>query len=109
MAARMRKRPDGRYCVSVSDEDGGAGIAPRHYVYGRAQAEANAKAKAARERFNAGAPVRDASRTLSGPSVVRTNAVRRRCGSIPTNCPPAYSDINVQLNGVAHTRASVFP
>jgi integrase len=64
MAARKRKRSDGRYCVSVSSEDG-AGIIRRHYVYGKTQAEANAKAKAAPDRLEAGAPVRDASRTLS--------------------------------------------
>lgn len=64
MAARMRKRPDGRYCVSVTYEDS-AGVARRHYVYGKTQTEANAKAKAARRRLEAGAPVRDASRTLS--------------------------------------------
>ena len=64
MAARMRNRPDGRYCVSVSCEDS-AGITRRHYVYGKTQAEANAKAKDARDRLEAGAPVRDASRTLS--------------------------------------------
>jgi hypothetical protein len=33
MAARMRKGPDGRYCVSVSYEDS-AGVTRRHYVYG---------------------------------------------------------------------------
>jgi hypothetical protein len=63
MAARMRKRPDGRYCVSVTYEDM-AGVRRRHYVYGKTQAEANAKAKAARQRLDSGAPVRDACRTL---------------------------------------------
>jgi hypothetical protein len=36
MAARMRKRPDGRYCVSVTYEDI-AGVRRRHYVYGKTQ------------------------------------------------------------------------
>jgi hypothetical protein len=54
MAARMRKRPDGRYCVSVSYEDV-AGNALRHHVYGKTQTEANAKAKAVRERLDSGA------------------------------------------------------
>jgi integrase len=64
MAARMRKRPDGRYVVTLTYEDG-EGAKRRHFVYGRTQAEANAKAKAARERLEVCAPVRDASRTLS--------------------------------------------
>ena len=63
MAARMRKRADGRYVVTVTYEDS-EGAKRRHFVYGRTQTEANAKAKAARDRLDA-APVRKASRTLS--------------------------------------------
>jgi hypothetical protein len=44
MAARMRKRADGRYVVTVTYEDS-EGAKRRHFVYGKTQAEANAKAK----------------------------------------------------------------
>jgi integrase len=53
MTARMRKRADGRYVVTVTYEDR-AGARRRHYIYGKTQAEANAKAKAARRRVDSG-------------------------------------------------------
>jgi integrase len=64
MAARMSKRADGRYVVTVTYEDH-TGAKRRHSCYGKTQAEANAKAKEARARLDAGAPVRDATRTLA--------------------------------------------
>jgi integrase len=59
MAARRTKRSDGRFTVTLT-HDG-----RRHFFYGKTQAEAKAKAAAARERLTAGAPVRDATRTLN--------------------------------------------
>ena len=56
---RMTKRADGRYTATFTHE----GI--RHNVQGRTQAEAKAKEKEARARLDAGAPVRDATRTLA--------------------------------------------
>jgi hypothetical protein len=64
MAKRRTKRNDGGYLVTITVEDE-AGTTRRAYFYGRTQAEAKAKAEAARERVAQGAPVRDASRTLS--------------------------------------------
>jgi integrase len=61
---RMTKRKDGRYPVTFTYEDQ-TGTKRRHEVYGRTQAEAKAKAKEARARLDAGAPVRDATRTLA--------------------------------------------
>lgn len=58
MAARLQKRADGRYQVTAM-LDG-----KRMFFYGRTQAEAKAKAQAARDRVKAGAPVRDATRSL---------------------------------------------
>src|SRR3954452_15543226 len=67
MAARMRKRADGRYVVTVTYEDS-EGAKGRHFVYGKTQAEANAKAKAARDRLEAAAldegPLRRADQEL---------------------------------------------
>ena len=59
MAARMTKRKDNRFAATVT-VDG-----KKHFFYGRTQTEAKAKAQAARDRRNAGAPVKDATRTLS--------------------------------------------
>lgn len=59
MAARRTKRADGRYAVTITVEG------RRHFVYGKTQAEAKAKADEARARLTAGAPVRDATRTLT--------------------------------------------
>jgi integrase len=64
MAARRTKRSDGRYTVTVTYEDQN-GVKRRHFSYGKTQAEANMKAQEARDRLQAGAPVRDATRTLS--------------------------------------------
>ena len=59
MAARRTKRSDGRFTVTLTH------YGRRHFFYGKTQAEAEAKAAAARERLTAGAPVRDATRTLN--------------------------------------------
>src|SRR4051794_20293705 len=59
MAARRTKRPDGRYTETFRYEG------RRYFRYGRTQAEAKAKVHAALERLKAGAPVRDATRTLT--------------------------------------------
>ena len=59
MSQRMTKRADGRFKMTFTHEG------TRHSVYGSTQAEANQKAKEARTRLDAGAPVRDATRTLA--------------------------------------------
>ena len=59
MAARMTKRPDGRYQVKVTTPE-----SPR-LVYGKTQADARSKAEEVKERIKAGASVRDASRSLA--------------------------------------------
>ncbi len=59
MTKRMTKRADGRYRETFTHEG------TRHSAYGRTQAEAKQKAKEARARLDAGAPVRDATRTLA--------------------------------------------
>jgi hypothetical protein len=53
MAARMRKRADGRCVVTLSSEDS-EGAKRSRFVYGKTQAEANAKAEAARGRLEVG-------------------------------------------------------
>lgn len=58
MAARRKKRADGRYVVTFRHEG------KRYPFYGKTQAEAKAKADAARDRLKTGGPVRDATRTL---------------------------------------------
>ncbi|WP_155992018.1 tyrosine-type recombinase/integrase [Nocardioides sp. URHA0032] len=58
MAARMTKRPDGRYAVKVTTPDG-----PK-FAYGKTQAQARTKAKEMQDRLNVGAPVRDSTRSL---------------------------------------------
>jgi integrase len=58
MAARRKKRADGRFTVTFTHEG------RRLFFYGRTQSEARAKADAARQRIQSGGPVRDASRTL---------------------------------------------
>jgi hypothetical protein len=64
MAARKKKRADGRYRVTLTYEDA-QGTKRRQGFYGRTQAEANAKRQEARERLAAGGPIRDASCTLA--------------------------------------------
>lgn len=64
MPARRTKRADGRFSVTARLESPD-GTTRRVYFYGRTQTEARAKAAAARERVSRGAPVRDATRTLS--------------------------------------------
>lgn len=59
MAARLTKRPDNRFTVTLT-LDG-----KRRFFYGKTQAEAKAKADEARARVKAGGPVRDATRTLA--------------------------------------------
>lgn len=65
MTARRKRRTDGRYTVTLRYEDPLTGTRKRAYFYGQTQAEANAKAKDARTRLAAGAPVRDASRSVA--------------------------------------------
>jgi integrase len=59
MSQRMTKRADGRFKTTFTHEG------TRHSAYGRTQAEAKQQVKEARTRLDAGAPVRDASRTLA--------------------------------------------
>ena len=59
MAARLKKRADNRFTVTVT-LDG-----KRRFFYGTTQTEAKAKADEARARVKAGGPVRDANRTLT--------------------------------------------
>lgn len=59
MAPRLTKRADNRFTVTVTFDG------KRHFFYGSTQAEAKLKADAARARFKAGGPVRDATRTLA--------------------------------------------
>ena len=55
-------RPDGyKGAISYQAEDGRT---KRHYVYGRTRQQVREKLDAARERLNAGAPVRDAKETV---------------------------------------------
>ncbi|KAA1376112.1 tyrosine-type recombinase/integrase [Aeromicrobium fastidiosum] len=65
MAARMTKRADGRYQYAIRYTDPVTGEKRRQYFTGKTQAEVRAKVKAAQERLDAGAPVRDSSRTLA--------------------------------------------
>jgi integrase len=58
MAARRTKRADGRFVVTFSFEG------KRYYGYGQTQTEAKADASDKRKNLEAGAPVRDSSRTL---------------------------------------------
>jgi integrase len=64
MAARMTKRADGRHQDSMRYTDPVTGEKKRQYFYGKTQAEVRAKMKEARARLDAGAPVKDASRTV---------------------------------------------
>ncbi|MEJ7634304.1 MAG: site-specific integrase [Aeromicrobium sp.] len=60
----MTKRADGRYQYAIRFTDPITGEKDRKYFTGKTQAEVRAKVKDARERIEAGAPVKDASRTL---------------------------------------------
>lgn len=64
MSQRRTKRADGRYIVNVTVDEPD-GTKRRVYFYGRTQSEAKGKADAARERVAQGAPVRDATRSVS--------------------------------------------
>jgi integrase len=57
-------RSDGRWVAELSYEDEN-GIKKRRTVYGRTQAEARGKLKDARQRLEAGEPVKDATMTLA--------------------------------------------
>lgn len=60
---RATKRADGRWVQTVTYEDAN-GTTKRLHCYGKTAREAAAKAKEAHERLTAGAPVRDATRTV---------------------------------------------
>jgi len=61
----VRKRPDGKWEARLSYADPATGKPSRASFYGRTSAEVRAKMKVARERLDAGAPVRDANRTAA--------------------------------------------
>lgn len=71
MAARRTKRADGRFVVTFTFEG------TRYYGYGRTQAAAKVDAENKRKNLEAGAPVRDSSRTLGDwLGEWRTNALK---------------------------------
>ncbi|MEE2852239.1 MAG: site-specific integrase [Actinomycetota bacterium] len=60
---RRDGKPDGyKGAISYQDEDGAT---KRYVAYGRTRGQVRAKLDAARERLNAGAPVKDASRSVA--------------------------------------------
>ncbi len=64
MPSRRIRRGDGRFSVNMTVERPD-GTKRRVYFYGRPQAEAKRKADAARDRLEQGAPIRDATRSVS--------------------------------------------
>jgi integrase len=59
------QRRDGRWCAAIVAADPATGRRKRTVLYGKTRREALAKLKAATERADAGAPVRDAKRTVA--------------------------------------------
>lgn len=59
------RRPDGLWSGQLSYTDEATGKDKRHTVYGKTVREVRAKLAAGRERLAAGAPVRDATVTVS--------------------------------------------
>jgi len=61
----VRKRPDGKWEARLSYADAESGQTRRASFYGRTSAEVRAKMKGARDRLDAGAPVKDANRSAA--------------------------------------------
>ena len=63
--ANTKRRRDGRIRRTMRYTDPVTGESRKHEVYGKTRREAAQKLKEARDRVDAGAPVRDSSRTLA--------------------------------------------
>lgn len=61
----LYQRKDGRWCASLRYEDPITGESVRKTLYGATKTEARKKMKEARERIDAGGPVRDSSATVA--------------------------------------------